>query len=145
MAFDLLMGREPSDDWREKLDSYEETIRLRIRANQSANPPGVSASSADLAGDFSHPAYGTVCLRQRSDHLEMCRGTLAIRLREHRPGEWSDPLSSLLGLHEAHPWDLANPVRMDIDGGRARALDIPFEPAGAPIRFTRVDSTSGGN
>jgi CubicO group peptidase (beta-lactamase class C family) len=137
MACDLLMGREPSAAWREKLDSYERKIRLRMQAHQKSDAPCTSASSADFDGDFLHPAYGTISLRQMTDHVEMRRGPLTIRLREERAGEWSDPLSSAFGLHETHPWDRANPVRIETDRRRVHSVDIRFEPTGAPIRFTR--------
>jgi CubicO group peptidase (beta-lactamase class C family) len=79
------------------------------------------------AGDYSHPAYGTIHVAVRGEGLDVAFAALTVELRHFHFDTWEfGP-----GRGELAQFQLDNQ-------GRVAALRLPLEPAVGPLSFERV-------
>lgn len=136
-AADRMLELEPRDwigRFRKQAEQGEQTRTASASGPADTARAGAPPSHplADYAGDYRHPAYGTMHVSRAGDSLVARLGTMTVGL-EHRhydtfDGRASNPLLQDLGF----------PVQFETDrSGYVAALTVPLEPGADPLRFER--------
>jgi hypothetical protein len=139
LTFDLLdrlLGLEPVD-WSARLQAYvaqgkaaTEQAQAAHSANRQPDRPA-SHPLADYAGNYTHPAYGTLRIRHEGDRLTATRDMLTFTLTHYHYDTFELALPfapvPLLATFNLNP------------RGAIDALRVPFEPAVDPIVFARAN------
>lgn len=134
--YDRLLGLPPVDWNGRLLQAMAAPPPAADSAPRPAAPAGAARPLAQYAGVYEHPGYGTIEIVERGGRLELA---------------WDRFRTSLEHLHydtfrsgaEARSWGIIPNLasftatfRAGLDGGIER-VEIPFEPAVAPIVFGR--------
>jgi CubicO group peptidase (beta-lactamase class C family) len=140
-AFDLLKGFEPAETLDQKMDQYED--KLRVTRERNAAVPHISNAApshalGDYDGAYSHPAYGTIVIDRTADELIFRRQGLVIPLQHWHYDSWTARKNDMFHIHMPHAFDRASHFMFDTNSaGAVAAVTIPLEPAVGPIRFDK--------
>ena len=137
-VIDQLRGREPVD-WRERFRARRDELIARIPADKDAREKARRRSTrpahalSAYAGDYDHPAYGVMSIRERNGALHWSwRGLFAAVVHRHYE------TFELPEVPDRHvPDGLAITFLTDRDGNIV-SLSAPLEPAVKDIVFARL-------
>ena len=133
--FDRLLGLDPID-WNGRMRGAT-SAGTATAASPSATGSAPPRPLAEYAGRFEHPGYGEILIEERGGRLEMTWDRFRSEL-DH----WNH--DTFRSGAEAARWGIIpNLTRFAVTFraavyGRIDRVEIPFEPAVAPIRFLRM-------
>jgi hypothetical protein len=137
-VIDRLRGREPID-WRERSRKAREQAIAQMQADKTAREKVRHTDTqpahdlAAYAGDYEHPAYGLMSIKEQSGALHWSwRGMFAAMIHRHY-----ETFELPEGLHPLLPDRLAITFPTDREGNIV-SLSAPLEPMVKDIVFARV-------
>lgn len=136
-VFDRLLGLE-SIDWSGRFVTYRDDTQRKIaaaREEQAKNrKPDCPASHpfADYAGQYTHPAYGTINVQCDGERLTATRDRLEFTLTHYHYDTFTMAMKTM-------PVPLLVNFRLNAAGDISE-LHVPFEPAVDPIIFKVVST-----
>lgn len=129
---DRLLGLTPMDYLGESLQAHERSIeheRTERKKIESERLPGTKPSLqlAAYAGEYFHPAYGTIRVESAADGLVVHFGALDVELKHFNFDTFECRSEYLSGMAQFH----LNPA------GQVAELWLPLEPAVKPFVFVK--------
>lgn len=136
-VLDTMLGLDPIDwNGRYKMLEQMQAEALQAMAPDVGKRHGTAPSHdlAEYAGEYGHPAYGTVAISLVGDALEAVYYDVVIPLQHWHFEQFRGPLSEFL------PQDIPFFFVTDATGD-VSAVNVGFEPSTKPIVFTRRPSS----
>ncbi len=136
--YDLLLDVSPID-WIGRYQGYVERVARSAKKAKEAfslrDDSAVAPKSASLhafVGDYEHPAYGIVCIKQQGKRLSMHRQKNSAPLKHLHHDVFITPSDKQSRLSRT-----AVSFHRGFDG-EVSGLSIPFEPSVKAIEFVRI-------
>jgi CubicO group peptidase (beta-lactamase class C family) len=138
-VFDVLRGHPPGRGIERKVLEYERA-QPAMEATQVSHAPAIHPLGA-YAGDYEHPAYGSVIVELRSAGLRIRRNELAVDLKHWHFDVWAFLPADVIESHQPHPFDAAGRAIFHTgESGSVVAVSLEMERSVARIRFVRMSA-----